>query len=449
MLEYYITTKEKDSIRFYQGDVRRREEDGHISDMKECEGFYGIHSAYKTLNCLMFPGTENEMERIRENTAKLNPFIIEEAEKSLEVYCDIYRAMCKFALSQSGGESRRLYRTERGASIKELKKGNLVSFTSTSVKAITEDFLLKKHGLAFLEIIMPCTVPHLDLQEVLGEEYLFSQQKEMLLPPFLDIELQKIKLPEGEKKDFEKGYETIGEKYLLWVKEKSHLFQQKNDFDKADGEFLSKKNNKKAAEILDKMNQQKELTDQEIDYYCKWKEGFRCVVLYRFIRIYKEYFGEMRGENVRKDKLFKEVWEILQKTNKKRKEYKKKLIICNWCLAVASIFPVVCLSLSFLNGVETVMKVCAIFFSMVLVFLTRFLKIEAYGTKLMQRSKTYLALCDLYRKMKYNLIWSDESVDAFVHQFRDIMIEDMNMSLQNIQLQIDSGEALFQDEIET
>lgn len=36
---YYITTKEKDSIRFYQGDVRKREEDGRISEKRENEGF--------------------------------------------------------------------------------------------------------------------------------------------------------------------------------------------------------------------------------------------------------------------------------------------------------------------------------------------------------------------------------------------------------------------------
>ena len=95
------------------------------------------------------------------------------------------------------------------------------------------------------------------------------------------------------------------------------------------------------------------------------------------------------------------------------------------------------------------MRALAILFSTGLVFLTQFVKIEAYGTKLMQRSRTYHALCDLYREMQYEMNWNHECIDAFVQKYRNIMKEDTKMSLQGVQFQIENGERLFQDKIES
>ena len=88
-----ITTKEKDAIRFYQGDIRQRDSKGNLIEKSKRSGFYGIEGAYRTMNCLMFDGIKNEEERIAEGNGKLEPAIFEEIEKVIEVYCDIYRAM--------------------------------------------------------------------------------------------------------------------------------------------------------------------------------------------------------------------------------------------------------------------------------------------------------------------------------------------------------------------
>ena len=90
-----LTEKEKDSIRFYQGDIRRRAEDGSLSNSLTAAGFYGIPSAYKTMNCLMFDGIANEKERIAEGTAALNPEVFREIEDVVDVFCDIFQAMYK------------------------------------------------------------------------------------------------------------------------------------------------------------------------------------------------------------------------------------------------------------------------------------------------------------------------------------------------------------------
>ena len=131
------------------------------------------------------------------------------------------------------------------------------------------------------------------------------------------------------------------EKYILFVKEGSHLSLQEKISCKGEDIVLSKENNEKASAILDKMNHQKDLTEQEIDYYSRWKDSFRCTVMQEFDKINKEYFEETEKEALRKEMLFKDVKEMLQMTNKKRREYRKNLVRCNWCLAAFNILPIV------------------------------------------------------------------------------------------------------------
>ena len=55
----------------------------------------------------------------------------------------------------------------------------------------------------------------------------------------------------------------------------------------------------------------------------------------------------------------------------------------------------------------------------------------------------------MYREMQYEMNWNHECIDAFVQKYRNIMKEDTKMSLQGVQFQIENGERLFQDKIES
>ena len=121
--------------------------------------------------------------------------------------------------------------------------------------------------------------------------------------------------------------------------------------------------------------------------------------------------------------------------------------ICNITLVTVGVVPMACVSLSFIQGIEIFMKIAAIITSAVAMLLTRILKIEAYHAKLYQRTKTCLSLRDLFRQMTYESNWDDPKVNEYVRQFRKIMNEDADISLQNMQLQIDGMGDFYQNDI--
>ena len=445
MSESGITLKERDAIRFYSGDIRKRDLDGQISESEYSEGFEGIRSAYKTMNCLMFPGIDNEMERIREKKGRLSPLIILEAERTLQIFCDIYRAMYKFSASQMDKKLKKVYRTDRGVSIEELKKGITVSFTSTSLHNNPEAFLLHKSELTFLEILVPPSIPHLDFSGVLGEEYLFSDQKEILLPPFQEVTLAEMELSEQEKTYRDVDGNPPKAKFFVTVDDR--CFAREESGNKIE-KNLSHARNVEAAGILERMIQGEELNQQEVETYCGWKKDFRGIVAREFQKIKNEFEDKSYSDSFKRKQLTDDVWQMLLSSNKMRKAYKKKLYQCHIVLAVVSLLPIICMAFSFLPQATMVMKILAITSSAVSIFLTRIIKLEAYGAKLTQRTKTYLALCSLHREIVYESDWNKKKTDLYFGKFTEVIKEDTEMSLQNLQRQIESGEALFQDELE-
>ena len=436
-----LTSREIDAIRFYQGDIRKRAENGQILENEKMEGFYGIPSAYRTMNCLMFEGIENEEERIKEGNGKIVADLFLEIEKVIEVYCDIYRAMCKTVIGLDDTKKQLVYRTERGISMGELKKGYTVSFTSTSKVNKPEEFLCKKVDLTLLDIVFPLNVPHLDFQEILGKDYLFEQQEEVLLPPFLEIELEELELTKEEKQYRDANGCLPHAKYLVLIKG----IQNRNfEAESKERKALTLERNQKSVEILKKLISKEKLTEAEKEEYCLWKKDVRSIIWNKFQVIRQQYLKEVEPE--RKEMLIADVKKMREDFNKKRKKYKSRISIYNIALIVMNTIPLSCMALSFVESIQIIMKIMAVITSMISIFLSQMLKVEVYDIKLMQRSKTYLNLCDLYREIKYECIWNREKEEEYIKRFKDIMKEDSIMSLQNLEIQSQNVEKLYQND---
>lgn len=442
-----LTEKEKDSIRFYQGDIRKRAEDGSISNSLTETGFYGIPSAYKTMNCLMFDGIDNEKERIAEGTAVLNPQVFQEIESVVDVFCDIFRAMCK---CRSSNRKNITYRTDRRISVREMKmQGQTISFTSTSKENHPKEYFCKKKSLMLLEFVIPEGIPYLDFEEALGDDYYYADQKEILLPPFLRSVFYEGKLTAGEEAYRDADDQPPEGKYIV-VLEGRTLPAQKGT-DQEDILELQCLTDRKTqmAEVLSRMIAQEELSQQEVQEYCAWKEDFRKIIIAKFCGIQSEYkyAGTEDSFQSRKHRLMEDVKNLTEKFDSRRKDYKNHVKWYNIVLAFVSVAPVVCVTMSFITEIERYMKVAAILTSAAAMILTRILKVEAYYFKLSQRTKTCLRLRDLNRQMKYENHWDEQKFESYVESFRTIVKEDTDMSLQNLQLQISNGEGLFQTEI--
>lgn len=277
-----ITQKEIDAIRFYQGDVWKRNINGKIMKKEQQEGFWGIQGAYQTMNCLMFEGCDNEKERIQEGNKELVPNIFLEIDKVVEIYCDIYRAMCK--KNDYSRENRCVYRTDRGVSVEELKKGYTISFMSTfsEIDKDPEKFFQKKRELVILLIKIPSGIPCLDLNEILGKDNRYAKQGEVLLPPFLKISYEELELTEAEKQYRDADNKPPKAKYLIVVKK---LLESKPECLKGKADDLTEERNKEAAEILTKLINKEYLEKWEEEMYCQWKRDFRRLIWEKFEKI--------------------------------------------------------------------------------------------------------------------------------------------------------------------
>lgn len=442
-----LTEKEKDSIRFYQGDTRKRTEDGSLSNSLTETGLYGIPSAYKTMNCLMFDGIDNEKERISEGSTVLNPQVFHEIEKVVDIFCDIFRAMCK---CKNRNRKIIVYRTDRRISVREMKKlGQTISFTSTSKGNHPKEYFCKKKMLMLLEFIVPAGIPYLDFEEVLGDNYYYADQKEILLPPFLNLVFYEGKLTAEEDAYRDADNQPPQGKCIVVLEGLSLPTQKRTDQDDISGLQCLTRGKAKMAEILARMIAQEELSQQEVQEYCAWKANFREIVIAKFCKIQSEYKYIETDDSFqsRKHLLMEDVKKLTEEFDSRRKDYKNHVKWCSIALAVASVVPMVCVTLSFIAEIEIYMKIAAILTSATAMILTRIMKIEAYYFKLNQRTKTCLRLRDLARKMKYEDHWDEQTLESYVESLRTIIKEDTDMSLQNLQLQISNGEELFQTEI--
>lgn len=442
-----LTEKEKDSIRFYQGDIRRRAEDGSLSNSLTAAGFYGIPSAYKTMNCLMFDGIANEKERIAEGTAALNPEVFREIENVVDVFCDIFRAMYK---CRNSNRKKVVYRTERGISVQEMKKqGQTISFTSTSMEDNPKEYFRKKKLLTLLEFIVPPGMPYLDFEDVLGDDYYYADQKEILLPPFLRAVFYEGKLTAEEEKYRDADDQPPQGKCIVVLEELSLPAPKGMEQEDISGLQCLTSRKAKMAEILARMIDQEELSQQEVQEYCAWKADFREIIAARFRKIQSEYTYASADDpfQSRQHLLMEDVRKLIEEFDSRRKDYKAHVKWYNIVLAVASVAPMICVTLSFIPEIAVHMKIAAILTSSAAMILTRILKVEAYYFKLSQRTKTCLRLRDLDRQMKYENHWDEQKFKSYVESFRTIVKEDTDMSLQNLQLQISSGEEMFQTEI--
>ena len=171
----------KDSLRFYQNSCG--EEDALKDPM------YGIPDAYGLINALLFDGISSEKARVREGKA-LHPELLGHMPSLLGAVRNIFYF---FTASVMHGESspRTLYRTERAAGLEMmLKKGRTVSLTSASGKCEFPDYLLEKEGICLLQIQVPAFTPCIDVNAILTEGNRHAEEEEVILPPFLDLEIR-------------------------------------------------------------------------------------------------------------------------------------------------------------------------------------------------------------------------------------------------------------------
>ena len=191
--------KDIDMLRFYGGDIHQKNKEGEyvitnnlVNPKNKEDMLWGDKDAYRTLNALLFEGIENEKERIYKEKRKLNPVFIELIENTLDIYRGIFAVMCRKKENQLSVS--KVKRVDRKASLMAYLKGHTESFVSCT-KGEYDDEFASKNNIILLEIESLENTPYVDYQQVITmQEYCNYDEKEVLFPPFLSLNVSEIEL---------------------------------------------------------------------------------------------------------------------------------------------------------------------------------------------------------------------------------------------------------------
>ena len=284
-----MESRMRDALRLYEGDTRVRDEEGRLCPRRSTDPFWGDEKAYRTLNTLLYPGTSNEFARICRENGKLNPIFARQIDKSVEVYCDIFRLMCRGR--DRDGEELVVRRVERKSSLELLKQGQTVSFFSASKAGYSQAFA-EKDGVVLLEIHVAPHVPCVDFEEALGEEYKRREEREVLLPPFVEFSIEEAAMDGASRKSVRDmdGGRPLG-KYEMKTKGLSDFEWQPLTDDRLEGlrEDL-REGGEAAAGALQAMNRGE--WQQDFSSYVTWKSRLREYLKHRFFQMWRSSISE-------------------------------------------------------------------------------------------------------------------------------------------------------------
>lgn len=177
--DYYlgITDEEILDICFYQG----------VPDSSRPGAFYRTPNAYQSLNLLMMDGLNGERIRIGEEKQRPNSIYIRDWKRTLSLFRNIFSALCK-CRSLQADEFGVLHRMDRWENVKQIiKAGRTIAFTSTTKTAFLPEFLKGKIDPVIETVRLSEAVPAFDFQRVLCKDYAFTDEAEVLLPPFVKL----------------------------------------------------------------------------------------------------------------------------------------------------------------------------------------------------------------------------------------------------------------------
>lgn len=321
-----ITRWEKNSLLFYKNAT----ENISFTDKEEyLREFYSIENAYEAINTLLFPGVENEKVRVLSEKRVLPTALLDNMSELLNVYCRIYSIMCKYTRNESK-KKLYTYRVDRMNTLDYLEQGKTCSFLSTSRNHEISTYYHKKAGLLLLEVEALGTIEHVDVNAVLGEDFKYPEEEEVLFAPFLYLSKIPIVMTEEERTFVDINDEPPKGKYRLKLLV-SATEEQRGQMEKTDIDVFA--NLKEKILLDDEIENAKKvwnnladgnMAEQKcVEQYIEWKETLHKYLIQEFSQI---------KENVEKDYnermyLFREkLNNLFETSNNKRKEYEKRLM---------------------------------------------------------------------------------------------------------------------------
>jgi hypothetical protein len=217
-----------------------------------------------------------------------NSIYIGEWERTVEVFKNVFSAQCKF-MKNSGRITEALYRMDRRVNAEQMKAvGHTIAYTSTTKAGFLPKFAEGKKEPVIEKIsVHGNPIPALDYEAVLGKNYAYKDEAEVLLPPFLGIETEncdELGIPDEEliPEDSIKLEITLGEMKLIKLAD--------YNTEKAGCRETLNKLRDTAAQTLDAFvtdnTKAEKATDADHKEYLAWKSAFQKLICLELSEIY-------------------------------------------------------------------------------------------------------------------------------------------------------------------
>lgn len=252
--------------------------------------FYQCRNAYQTFNLLMMEGFEGEKVRVQQEGQKPFGCYIQNWKQTLEVMTDILSAQYKFMEydQERGCAHYTLCRVDRKVNFDMMCcREETFAFTSTSKAGFLRELARPKKNLVLLNIVLTCPVPFVDYERLLGRAYVYADEREILLPPFLKVlRVSEESLSDEERERFPKREEGDIKKYIV---ELGSFSPGESDVDEAALVEWLDAHKETAAGVLGQLCERRVPEEYEKSVYLDWKKHFQLLVQSCFHNIKKSY----------------------------------------------------------------------------------------------------------------------------------------------------------------
>lgn len=242
----------------------------------KAEFFYQCRNAYQTFNLLMMEGFTGEEVRIWQEGQRPFGCYIQNWQQTLEVMTDILTAQYKFMEydQEHGPVPYVLYRVDRRVNFDMMcRRKATFAFTSTSKASFLRELGRPKKELILLNIVLTRPVPFVDYDRLLGRAYVYAEEQEVLLPPFLEVlDVSGEPLSPDEREMFSGRKGESLQKYTVTLG--SFSPGETTVDEDALIEWLEA-HKETAAAVLEQLREGRSPSEEEKTIYLGWKDRFQ------------------------------------------------------------------------------------------------------------------------------------------------------------------------------
>ena len=401
---------------------------------KHLEKFYAIENAYEVINMLMFDDIGSEQVRLSAEGRWMDPDILNNMNELLDVYCNLYSAICKYTYLIKK-RAVYTYRDDRRYTYLHMKthKFNESFLSATLNEKKQMNLFQEKEDLTFFEFKVDQSIEYLDINEVLGEMSKYPDEREILFPPFMNLELKRMELTPDEKtmrgirnkspygkylvvfKDSKISPTVLTEKIRDELTELRKMILDPSSIEDAKAVWEQVRGNNYNVKNID-----------NIKYYLEWKKNLQLYIR----KCYSVIKWEIMSFKGRECMFRNELKDQISNANKKREMYENRV---QWIFGTEIFFGVLAGIFLAFNAIEyhperfKIMAICALG---IVAFQEGISKVFSLTDKLHQRTSIFLQYDELRMKWEFEQVKDPERLNEYIQRMLDISILDNELCKQ-------------------